>query len=628
MEVAVGAAAINITMSTALVCYKMADALKQQIALARHNSKQCKLLGRRVDALVEVVKGLEDKNFNDQPTKYVNSLKRFQVALDTISQFVIKNQKKMRLRRFLSASSIAENFAGLNEELAIVLSELNVSIQAERIFKREDDEKALKADLAELSQGFEEIRRAETALVDEAIGGLLSRADKDELHLKKIAAIDAALEKALNPDTTKSEPSLIAPELIISFNDLSFKQRIGEGGFGKIFLGELFHAPVVIKDIDGLQNVKIMNEFKREVQIMSALRSPYVVQFFGACTELDRACIVMEHLPEGSLTGYLTRNPKLSLIERHKIMLGIAKGLGYLHSHGVIHRDVKSENVLITANGAAKLADFGLAKSRASHVNTSESATQTAAYTSPEVINNQTYTARSEVFSLGMLLWEVIEGVRPFARAGLSDIQIIKAIRAGKRETLSADFSEPYGDIIRRCWSASPAARPTIPEIVGILSRHKPAAVIVNDCAESADALFAQAQRYEFVNGVSRAADYYEQAIRAGHVEANTNLGLLLHQGKGGLSKNPARANQLWETAAKSGHLRAMRNLIAQYGQGDGVPINAQRQAHWQAELQRREPTSQTSGQSATVRQGMFSRGRGRGSAPRSFAQSPRPKGY
>lgn len=624
MQKMAGLAVVDTAFSAALICYKMADKLISQLKLVKHNKEQSQLLCRRVNTLVGIVRELDEKRFSNQPSQYVKSLKRFQIVLDAVSKFVIKNQKKIRLRRFLSAKSIQNKFHELNKELAAVLAELNVGIQSERIFRHEDDEKALHADFQELRLVIEDVKRAETELVDEAIGGLLSRADKDELHLKKIEAIDAALADALGTKPHDKEQDVISPELVIPFSDLAFKNRIGEGVFGKIFLGEWCKAPVVIKEVGDIGGFSAMNEFKREVQILSDLRSPYVVQFFGACIEKNSACIIMEYMPEGSLTEYLARNAELDLASRYKIMLSIVKGLCYLHGRGVLHRDIKSENILVTADGMAKWADFGLAKSRATHVRTSESVSHATAYFSPEIINHQTYTVYSEIFSLGMLLWEVIEGVRPFSRSGMNDAEILDAISKGQRETLSSNFPAPYARIIRRCWSASPNQRPNIDEILNVLSEARPPLASVRGWVQSADALFAQAERYEFVNDIQRAVDYYEQAITAGHVKANTNLGLLMSGAKDGIANDPARANQLWETAANLGHERAMHNLVVQYTRGDGIPIDKKRAAYWQAKLKQPLPITQKLEPGQQFQPGMFHRRSSKASNSRClFQQQP-----
>ena len=222
----------------------------------------------------------------------------------------------------------------------------------------------------------------------------------------------------------------------------------------------------------------------------------------------------------------------------------------------MIHRDLESENIFITEAREAKLGDFGLAKSKSAQVKTSLGSSEAVEYHAPEVLKRQPYTVKAEIFSFGMLCWEILKGQKPFSSRGWTTQEISRGILAGTRETLAADIPATYGALIERCWSASSASRPSLSEILMILRRYEaspdPAPVVID--TERAAALYAQGQRFEFVQALSRASQYYEQAIAVGHVQARTNLGFLLIQGKGGIIPSVERGQQLWEEAASLGH--------------------------------------------------------------------------
>ncbi|KAK9733904.1 hypothetical protein RND81_04G100000 [Saponaria officinalis] len=196
---------------------------------------------------------------------------------------------------------------------------------------------------------------------------------------------------------------------------------IGEGGFGRVYKGQLSTSQTVaVKQLDrnGLQGNK---EFLVEVLMLSLLHHPNLVNLIGYCADGDQRLLVYEYMSMGSLEDHLLDNPPeeeaLDWYTRMKIALDAAKGLEYLHDKAnppVIYRDLKSSNILLDKDFHAKLSDFGLAKlgpiGDKTHVSTRVMGTY--GYCAPEYQRTGQLTAKSDVYSFGVVLLELITGRR------------------------------------------------------------------------------------------------------------------------------------------------------------------------------------------------------------------------
>ncbi|KAJ1688004.1 hypothetical protein LUZ63_019394 [Rhynchospora breviuscula] len=207
-------------------------------------------------------------------------------------------------------------------------------------------------------------------------------------------------------------------DLELATNSFSESNVLGQGGFGIVYRGTLSGKEVAIKKLKsgGGQGDR---EFRAEVEIISRVHHRNLVTLVGYCIHEDQRLLVYEYVPNNTLEFHLhgRGRPTLDWVRRWKIALGSAKGLAYLHEDcdpKIIHRDIKAANILLDYNFEPKVADFGLAKSvpiNKSHVSTGVMGT--FGYVAPEYATSGKLTARSDVYSYGVMLLELITGMKP-----------------------------------------------------------------------------------------------------------------------------------------------------------------------------------------------------------------------
>ncbi|TVU28493.1 hypothetical protein EJB05_20012 [Eragrostis curvula] len=275
---------------------------------------------------------------------------------------------------------------------------------------------------------------------------------------------------------TESAKSDIALEEIAEFEmqweEIDIGERIGLGSFGEVYRGEWHGTEVAVKKF--LQqdiSSDALEEFKTEVRIMKRLRHPNVVLFMGAITRVPHLSIVTEFLPRGSLFRLIHRpNNQLDERKRLRMALDVARGMNYLHNCTpvIVHRDLKSPNLLVDKNWVVKVCDFGLSRMKNNTFLSSRSTAGTAEWMAPEVLRNEPSDEKCDVFSYGVVLWELCTLLQPWE--GMNAMQVVGAVGFQNRRLDIPDNIDPViAEIIMKCWQTDPKLRPSFAEIMAKL---------------------------------------------------------------------------------------------------------------------------------------------------------------
>lgn len=258
----------------------------------------------------------------------------------------------------------------------------------------------------------------------------------------------------------------------IAWEEITVGERIGLGSYGEVYRGDWRGTEVAIKrfldqDIYG----ESLEEFKSEVHIMKRLRHPNVVLFMGAITRPPNLSIITEFLHRGSLYRLLHR-PHNQLDERRRLRMAFdaARGMNYLHncSPVIVHRDLKSPNLLVDKNWVVKVCDFGLSRIKHSTFLSSRSTAGTAEWMALEVLRNEPSDEKCDVYSFGVILWELCTLQQPWG--GMNPMQVVGAVGFQHRRLDIPDGVDPaIADIIQKCWQTDPKLRPTFTEIMAAL---------------------------------------------------------------------------------------------------------------------------------------------------------------
>mmetsp|Transcript_14493 Transcript_14493/g.21134 ORF Transcript_14493/g.21134 Transcript_14493/m.21134 type:complete len:687 (+) Transcript_14493:915-2975(+) len=264
----------------------------------------------------------------------------------------------------------------------------------------------------------------------------------------------------------------MSPCFEINFEELEIlSEPIGRGGYGTVFLGKWRGTQVAVKRMRLDRNKDRYEEFIKECQAMISVRHPNIVLFMGACTKQPNLCLVLEYCGHGSLWDVL-RNQSIPLpwYIRCKIALDTARGVNYLHKFPtpVLHRDLKSLNILLDDAMNAKIADFGWTRFKA---DTMTNKIGTYQWMAPEVILGEDYSEKADVYSFGVVLWELATRKPPYREmSGLKVSQ--EVVKNDLRPPIPRECKEPFKSLITSCWAREPSARPTFDEVINQLDSY------------------------------------------------------------------------------------------------------------------------------------------------------------
>ncbi|KAM3861985.1 mitogen-activated protein kinase kinase kinase 20 [Diretmus argenteus] len=258
--------------------------------------------------------------------------------------------------------------------------------------------------------------------------------------------------------------SLSASFVQIKFDDIVFYENCGGGSFGCVY-----RARWISQDKEVA--VKKLLKIENEAEILSVLSHRSIIQFYGAIVEAPNYGVVTEYASGGSLYDYLSRDESEEM-DMGQIMTWateIAMGMHYLHAEApvkVIHRDLKSRNVVLTADKVLKICDFGASRflSHTTHM----SLVGTFPWMAPEVIQSLPVSETCDTYSYGVVLWEMLTREIPFK--GLEGLQVAwLVVEKNERLTLPTGCPASFAELMKKCWVTDPKARPEFKQILSTL---------------------------------------------------------------------------------------------------------------------------------------------------------------
>ncbi|KAL4619620.1 hypothetical protein ACB092_06G093000, partial [Castanea dentata] len=309
-------------------------------------------------------------------------------------------------------------------------------------------------------------------------------------------------------------------------NNFDVSNKVGEGGFGSVYKGLLSDGTTIAVKQLSSQSKQGNREFVNEIGMISALQHPHLVKLYGCCIEGNQLLLVYEYMENNSLARALfgknllhTLYVKLDWTTRHKICVGIARGLAYLHEESrlkIVHRDIKATNVLLDKYLNPKISDFGLSKlDEEDNTNMSTRIAGTYGYMAPEYAMQGYLTDKADVYSFGVVTLEIVSGrsntshrpkEEPFnlldwAHLLKEEGNLIKLVDP----RLGSDYSKEEAMVMIHvallCTNVSSAARPTMSSVVSVLEGNIIVPDLVSDMSLLHDEMKAkELQKYYQIN--------------------------------------------------------------------------------------------------------------------------------
>ncbi|KAJ4962291.1 hypothetical protein NE237_022230 [Protea cynaroides] len=269
-------------------------------------------------------------------------------------------------------------------------------------------------------------------------------------------------------------------EFKVDLSQLFFGQKLAIGAHSRLYHGIYKHEPVAVKIIsppDDNKNeaitARLEKRFTREVTLLSHLHHQNVIKLVAAIKNPPVFCIITKYPSRGSLRTFLDlhklEHKSLPLPKLIAIALEIARGMEYIHSQGIIHRDVKPENILLGEDSHLKVADFGIACEEA-HCDSLVYDQGTFRWMAPELMRHKAYGRKVDVYSFGIILWEMVAGTIPYE--DMIPVQVAYAVVVDNlRPIIPPNCPPALRALIEQCWALQPEKRPEYWQIVKVLEK-------------------------------------------------------------------------------------------------------------------------------------------------------------
>ncbi|XP_018516011.1 mixed lineage kinase domain-like protein [Lates calcarifer] len=433
------------------------------------NRKRCRRVSDRVKALEELVRSIRQRKMVQ--TEVEKPLKELSITLKSAQQLIKKYTLANWVERILNSSSHGDEFSCVNERLNDAFQVLSGALQVEqgnmlyKVFELTSREKEDEVD------GREDDTELKTLLLEY----MKTQQERTEAMLREFESVKTNVNKVVE---MLNKPS-VTDEVIrmIKSDEVKYehpKEPFMKTQTSEVYRGQYHGFTVAVKRYRDQMNAsarEIQSIFKKEVETMRRFESPNILRMFGICVQDEdgpnpQFLIIMEYCEKGSLRQVLDSNRKLSWTKKARMCLDAAQGLYRLHQTEVkskVHGCITSSKFLVAEGYRVKLGGFELAKTETSlKKSTKYKGTRNLCYSSPQMLNdiNYVYSKECEMYSFGIVLWEVATRKRPFE--GCLGTEIYKKVSEEKfQEPLPDDCPEPLGHLINACRAYDNFQRPS-----------------------------------------------------------------------------------------------------------------------------------------------------------------------
>eukprot|EP00002_Diphylleia_rotans_P028078 TRINITY_DN5659_c0_g2_i1.p1 TRINITY_DN5659_c0_g2~~TRINITY_DN5659_c0_g2_i1.p1 ORF type:complete len:812 (+),score=154.22 TRINITY_DN5659_c0_g2_i1:71-2506(+) len=488
------------------------DRVLELIQLVRESSGRAEINQIRCKMLVEGLKTIEPHIEALQgpgsllTTKTKRGLVFLEGELKNAKELIDGFSPRNWLGRLWSASDDEEKLAEVTVGINISLHTLPMSVDVDRLFSEDLSRKAAEADRAhferllmgmknqvesEVKAGARDLK-GDMALLRDILfqkpanaAPFPTASDSIRICMKEMREMILLLMKnqdgnALQPNRRPTGTASALHLIQVPYSQLTFLEKVGEGGFGIVYKGIYGGETVAIKKVHGgTLSPKAMDELLREAELHLRTRSKYIVQIQGVCTETPNVCLVLEWMERGSLFQLLHSSEPPPWNRRVEIAYQSALGMNKLHVSipPIIHQDLKSHNILVDGAWQAKISDFGMSIARYETESQALSGSQirggTIQWMAPELLDTigNSPSTQTDVYSFGVVMWELMTCKEPFA--DVHPQVILHGVQAGKRPPLIPNPEAPEGwvSLMTSCWAQEPGSRPSFDFVAKELQR-------------------------------------------------------------------------------------------------------------------------------------------------------------
>uniref|UniRef100_A0A4W4FAW5 Tyrosine-protein kinase n=1 Tax=Electrophorus electricus TaxID=8005 RepID=A0A4W4FAW5_ELEEL len=280
-------------------------------------------------------------------------------------------------------------------------------------------------------------------------------------HQHNAAGLITRLRYCVSPDTGKHSRTkqLVSEKWELDPEEVTRGEELGSGNFGLVWKGHWRGENVAVKTIR--EDAMTEEEFKEEAEVMMKLSHPKLVQLYGLCTQRSPICLVFEFLENGCLSDFLrSQRGCLSKDTLLQMCLDVSEAMAYLESSNFIHRDLAARNCLVSKDLIVKVSDFGMTRYVLDDQYRSYTTKFPVKWSSPEVIKFSKFSSKSDVWSYGVLMWEVYsEGKLPYECR--SNMEVVESLNAGQRLLQPRLCPETVYQLMQWCWKEKPDDRPS-----------------------------------------------------------------------------------------------------------------------------------------------------------------------